>query len=237
MNVSGFDRTSRISRGNLSSQSLFDGVNWDVIPHKGMERPTEQEFDVIIDDLAKALAEARSEKDDVKYRSLSLTKDKVYAQYISAVSPDRKALVKDASQVINGGNRNAQSKKSDEPKNIFDFLNIRDGFVKSTSEGRFSITLKTGTTFIASGSDLQPNTFILKESEFGPSVMGYDPNGWTWTATPQERVMSSRFLNKINTLEQRYYSENKNGETIAGSNQSAALKGGITTIPAMDIIV
>lgn len=237
MNVSGFDRTSGIRRGNLSSQSLFDRVNWDVIPHKGMERPTEQEFDVIIDDLAKALAEARSEKDDAKYRSLSLTKEKVYAQYISAASPDRKALVKDASQVINGANRNPQSKKSEEPKTLFDFLNIRDGFMKSTSEGRFSITLKSGTTIIASGSDLQPNTFELKESEFGPSVMGYNPNGCTWTATPQERLMSSRFLNKINSLEQRYYSENKNVDTTACDNHSSDQEGGMTIVPIIDILI
>jgi hypothetical protein len=237
MNVSGFDRTSGISRGNLSSQSLFDRVNWDIIPHKGMARPTEQAFDVIIDDLAKALAEARSEKDDAKYRSLSLTKEKVYAQYISAVSPERKALVKDASQVINGGNRNPQSKKSEEPKTLFDFLNIRDGYVKSTSEGRFSITLKTGTTIIVSGSDLQPNTFELKGSEFGPTVMGYNPNGWTWTATPQERVMGNRFLNKINSLEQRYYSESKSAETAVGNNHSADQEGGMTTVPTIDIIV
>ncbi|MDF3002119.1 MAG: hypothetical protein K0Q48_2238 [Bacillota bacterium] len=237
MNVSGFEKTFRLNHANLSSQSLFDRVNWDIIPHKGMERPTEQAFDVIIDDLAKALAEARSEKDDAKYRSLSLTKEKVYAQYISAASPDRKNLVKDASQVINGANRNPQSKKSEEPKTLIDFLNIRDGFVKSTSEGRFSITLKTGTTIIASGSDLQPNTFELKGSEFGPSVMGYNPNGWTWTATPQERVMSSRFLNKINSLEQRYYTENKITDTAADNNHSTDQEVGMTIVPTIDIIV
>ncbi|QOX63248.1 hypothetical protein FRZ06_07755 [Anoxybacterium hadale] len=237
MNVSGFERTSRLSHASLSSLSLFDRVNWDVIPHKGMARPTEQEFDVLMNDLAKALAEARAEKDDAKYKSLSLTKEKVYAQYLSAVSPDRKALVKDASQVINGGTRNHQRKKSEEPKNLIDFLNIRDGFVKSTSEGRFSITLKTGTTIIASGSDLQPNTFELKESEFGPSVMGYNPNGWAWTATPQERVLSSRFLIKINSLEQRYYSENNNGETATGNSRSADQASEITIVPTIDIIV
>jgi len=110
MNVSGVERTSRINNINLSSLSPIGNVNWEVIPHKGMTRPTEQEFDVIIDDLAKALADARSNKDSAEYNRLGLIKEKAYAQYVSIVSPDRKTLVKDASQVINRANNNSRNK-------------------------------------------------------------------------------------------------------------------------------
>lgn len=203
MSIVSINEISKPNNVYSSTPTKITNPRWDVIPHKGMERPTEAEFEVIIDDLAKALAEARYNNDDNKYNSIRAIKDKVYAQYVSAASPDRKALAKDAMQLLSKPRSASSQKSGDEPKTLIDYLNMRDG-IGQTSEGRFSAKLKSG-TMIFTGSDLQPNTFELKVSPSGQSVMGYNPNGWAWTATPGEKALSDKFLKRINAAEDSYY--------------------------------
>lgn len=190
---------------NVYSSTSIQNTNprWDVIPHKGMERPTEAEFEVIIDDLAKELAEARYNNNVNRYSSLSNIKDKVYAQYVSAASPDRQNLAKDAMELWVQPQSSLCLKSGDETKTFIDYLNMRDG-IGQTSDGSFFAKLKAG-TMIFTGSDLQPSTFELKADSTGQSVMGYNPNGWTWTATPEEQALCNKFLKRINAAEDSYY--------------------------------
>ncbi|WP_283606703.1 hypothetical protein [Faecalispora anaeroviscerum] len=201
----GVNRLSKISI-NDSQASLKTGLpDWNNIPHRGMERPTEAEFDATIDDLAKSLAEARYQKEDSKYNRFWSIAEKTRAQYISAVSPDRKSLAKDAQQLVNKSS-SASNPSTDEHRTIIDYLNQQDGLIQPTKEGCYSVTLNSG-TMVVTGSDLQPDTFDLKCSALGQTVMSYSPNGWTWTATPQEQIMSSSFLNRLNSAEDMYYSQ------------------------------
>lgn len=95
------------------STSTFNnwGPNWEITPHKGMQRPKDIEFDAIIDNLGKSLAEALIKKDGAKYKEIrSFAEKRVLSQYISVVSPDRKALVKETLQFINSAPAKPQNR-------------------------------------------------------------------------------------------------------------------------------
>ncbi|WP_101696344.1 hypothetical protein [Clostridium minihomine] len=95
----GIGKMTGASVGNSSFLQRLGGPDWEKIPHKGMKRPTEAEFDGIVDKLAKSLAEARYDQNDGKYRNIRSIAEKATAQYVSVVSPDRKALAKEASRM------------------------------------------------------------------------------------------------------------------------------------------
>lgn len=218
MSIQGIYGSSQISNNYSSSAYRIGSPNWDQIPHKGMERPTNAEFDVIIDDLAKALAEAKYNKNDNKYKSLSAIAEKTRAQYISAASPDRKALAQEAMQAYKKG-PNSSKKAIDEPKTLIDYLNMRDGIGTSSGEGRYSIALKSG-SMVFTGSDLEPSTFTLKSGSSGQAVLSHSKNGWAYILTPQEQAMHSDFLNRLNAKENQYY-----GQYLGSSMQMSSNDG------------
>lgn len=179
--------------------------DWRKIPHKGMERPSDAEFEVIIDNLAKELAEARYNNNHSKYEKLSSAAEKMRAQYISSVSPDRKNMVKETFQLMKQSRSSSQKKASDEPKTLIDYLIMKDGLGDYAAEGRWSATANSGTTIVFTGSDLQPNTFEIKGSKLGQAVMGYAAGNWYYVNTPQEQKMQQTFLTRLNSAEERYY--------------------------------
>ncbi|WP_085832223.1 hypothetical protein [Clostridium merdae] len=215
----GVSESPQIQKGKSNTGSKLDVPNWNTTPHKGMERPSDTEFDSIIDNLAKLLAEAHYQQDDSKYNRLWSVAENARAQYISAVSPDRAALANEAQQYFNKSS-NEPNKNVNGPKNIIDYLNQKDRMEKPTKDGRYNISLNSG-TMVVTGSDLEPNTFDLKCSPLGQTVMSHNPYGWTWTATPQEQMMSSSFLNRLNSAEDKYYRE------ISGIRFSPSLPTGI----------
>lgn len=179
--------------------------DWERIPHKGMERPSEDEFNAKIDELAKGLAEARLQNDSIQYKNLSLSGDKMRAQYISAVSPDRKSMVKDAEKMMKQSGEKAGKTDPDGSMNLIDYLNRKDGIGESDQEGSGRNSAGSGTTVVLSGSDLQPDTFELKESKMGQVVMGYASGSWYHVNTSQEQAMQQTFLSRLNKAEDRYY--------------------------------
>jgi hypothetical protein len=186
-------RSSGVQYKSFSLTSKASAPDWERTPHKGMERPSEAEFNAKIDELAKGLAEARLQNDSIQYENLSLEGDKLRAQYISAVSPDRKSMVKDAAEMMK------QSKTGrtdpDASMNLIDYLNKKDGI-----------------EVVHSGSDLQPDTFELKESKMGQVVMGYASGNWYHVNTPQEQAMQQTFLSRLNKTEDQYYRQYVNGD-------------------------
>lgn len=211
--------SSQQQKRNSNTGIKLDAPNWNTTPHKGMERPSDSEFDSIIDNLAKLLAEAHYQKDDSKYNRLWSVAENARAQYISAVSPDRTTMTNEAQQYF--CEPSIESNESGNgPKNIIDFLNQKERMEKSTKDDCYSVSLNSG-TMVVTGSDLQPINFELKCSPLGQTVMSHNPNGWTWTATPQEQMMSSSFLNRLNSAEDKYYRE------ISGIRFSPSLPTGI----------
>ncbi|WP_349673150.1 hypothetical protein [Lacrimispora sp.] len=186
-------RRSGVQYKSFSLTSKASAPDWERIPHKGMERPSEAEFNVKIDELAKGLAEARLQNDSIQYENLSLEGDKLRAQYISAVSPDRKSMVKDATEMMKQAK--AGRTDPDASMNLIDYLNKKEGI-----------------EVVHSGSDLQPDTFELKESKMGQVVMGYTSGNWYHVNTPQEQAMQQTFLSRLNKTEDQYYRQYVNGD-------------------------
>ena len=208
-------KMSGISNQSFSQSSKVSSPDWEKIPHKGMERPSEAEFDGKIDALAKELAKARYHDNKSQYESLSAAGDKLRAQYLSLVSPDRKTMAKEASEVMKQSRSNTGNKETDKPLNLIDYLNKKDGIGEYGENGRSSKASKSGTTVVFTGNDLQPDTFEIKGSKAGQTVMGYASGNWYHVNTPQEQSMQKSFLSKLNKAEERYYRQYINGDSLS----------------------
>ena len=209
------NRMSGNQYNSISQSSTFSSPDWEVFPHKGMERPPEAEFDGMIDNLAKELAKARYQNDSSQYDSLSLAGDKLKAQYISVVSPDRKTMAKDASELINQYRSSVRNKESDKPLNLIDYLNKKDGIgeYSETRQGR-NIS-KSGTTVEILRNDLQQDSYEIKDSKTGQAVMSYSSGKWYIEYTPQEQSMHKSFISKLTKAENRYYRQYVNGDSLS----------------------
>jgi hypothetical protein len=217
------NRMSGIQYNSISQTSKASSPDWEKTPHKGMERPSEAEFGVMIDELAKGLAEARYNNDSSKYASLSSAGDKMRAQYISSVSPDRKSMVKEASELMKQSRSEAGKKETDKPMNLIDYLNKKDGIGEYGEEGRSRNASKSGTTVVLTGSDLELDTFEIKGSKAGQTVMGYASGNWYHVNTPEEQNMQQKFLSRLNKAEDRYYRQFINdGSMNYGQNSDTA---------------
>jgi len=196
-------------------------LNFNKIPHKGMQRPSDAEFDTIIDNMAKALAEAYHKKDIDTYDALKSKVRELRAQYVSIVSPDRKSMAEEAMPYLRGKTGDHE-KSSDGPSTLIDYLNLKDGFVSGgASEGRYTVQLKSG-SMVCVGGAFNPNVFEFKAHD-GQTVLYYnDYSGWSYMSTPQEKMMENEFNNKINNAEQMYYYQLKNsfGNTASSAEQT-----------------
>lgn len=210
-NVSGM---SGIQYNSFSQTSKANGLDWEKIPHKGMERPSEAEFSSKIDELAKGLAEARYTNDNSKYKSLSSEGEKMRAQYISSVSPDRKNMVEEASELMNQSRSNTGKEEIDKPRDFIDYLDKNDGVGEYTKKGSRGSASKSGTTVVLTGSDLQPDTFEIKGSKAGQTVIGYASGNWYHVNTPEEQNMQQKFLSRLNKAEDRYYRQYVNAGSL-----------------------
>jgi hypothetical protein len=210
------NKMTGISYQSISQTSKASSPDWEKIPHKGMERPSEAEFDGKIDELAKELAKARYQNDGSQYESLSAAGDKLRAQYLSLVSPDRKTMAKEASEFMKQSRSDAGNKESDKPLNLIDYLNKKDGIGEYGENGRSHNVSKsgTGTTVVYGGNDLQPDSFEIKGSKAGQTVMGYASGNWYHINTPEEQSMQKNFLARLNKAEERYYRQYVSGDTL-----------------------
>lgn len=78
---------------------------------------------------------------------------------------------------------------------------MKDGLLKPSTRGRFSIELNSGTTITFTGSDLQPDCFEIKRSTDIDPVIEYDSGEWYVQRTSQELTMQQDFLRKLNSTE------------------------------------
>lgn len=191
--------------------------DWSVIPHKGMEQPSEAELESKIDSLGKALAEARD--NPRQYEAVRAEADKLMVQYVSAVSPDRKALVKDTAAFVDGASNFMRRKKSTGgPLTLFEYITKRkDAKLNPTDEGQFSVTLDSGTTITYVGSMQQPDMYEIKGKGSQQTEMSYSNGRWLYQNTPEEQVRQASFISRINQAEDHYFAELSSGTDRAGA--------------------
>jgi hypothetical protein len=205
----------------------INGPDWEKFPHKGMERPSEAEFDGLIDNLAKELAKANYNIDTSQYENLSSEGDKLRAQYISVVSPDRKTMAKNASEMINEYRSKIKNKEPNNPSTFIEYLNKKDGIGEYHDTGMRRYFTKSGTTMDIYMNDAEQESYEIKDSMSGQTVMGYNSNGWSYQFTPQEQSMHLTFVSKLSKSENLYHRQYVNGDSFSnGQNMepSAELK-------------
>ncbi|MFB7159714.1 hypothetical protein [Lysinibacillus sp. NPDC056232] len=155
--------------------------NWDIIPTKGMKVPPQ---DVIISQL-KALAEKYVRNTNRNaIEGFHYEKNKLHAQYISSVSPDRKTLHKQAMQAI----KKFESEETTQigPRTLVDYLIKHD-----------NIQTETNKSLVASGM-LRPINNSLGGYEYdvvvgGITVLGTVNGQWSYGMTPAEKQKSDEF--------------------------------------------
>lgn len=178
-----------ISISQSVSLNGFAGVsapNWEIIPYKGMPAPSKDELIQQIKELGikRANAVSDKEKNDVVAQFQKLS-----AQYMSAVSPDRKTLYRQAQDEISKMSGKKQSGGIFEgQKTLIDYLNEHD------RNG-----IKNGKAYpLACGGTVTPiynsqGGYSFDISFKGEVVMSIDPvhNSVTYTRTAAEVVLGN----------------------------------------------
>lgn len=117
--ILGSDKIQSVSFNNIDS---IKAPNWEITPYKGMQTPSKDELIKQIKDLATKRAEAVTPSD---FAYVNYQEEKLSAQYVSSVSPDRKTLYNEAVQTIKGQKNNKGNFEGQ--KTLIDYLNEKDG--------------------------------------------------------------------------------------------------------------
>lgn len=185
MSVSGTNKTTSV----YSPANNLNAPNWDKIPHKGMKTPSKEELVQQIKDNGTKLAQAKTKEEE---SALAYEHLKLKAQYLSSVSPDRKALYKDAMQVINQPKNSTVQKQPQKPKSVYDFLNERDG-IKSKGNDLANTPEPLPSGGSVSASHTFGGGFDYEIKAGGDSAMSSVGNNWTYSLTPQESKKADEF--------------------------------------------
>ncbi|MEN0649581.1 hypothetical protein NSQ82_11210 [Caldifermentibacillus hisashii] len=173
----------RVSSNGFVGMSV---PNWGIIPHKDMQTQPKAELIRQIKELGIKMASAVSDKEKndavAQFQKLS-------AQYMSAVSPDRNTLYREAQDEINKMSDQKQlGKKFEGQKTLLDFLNEHDGY-----------GIKNGKAYpLACGGAVTPiynsqGGYSFDISSKGEVVMSIDPahNSVTYTRTAAEATLGN----------------------------------------------
>jgi len=181
--------SNKIQSISVNNSDTIKAPNWEVIPYKGMQTPSKDELIKQIKDLATKSAEVVTVGDSAYVNYLE---EKLSAQYLSSVSPDRKTLYKEAIQTIKHQKQNKGNFQGE--KTLVDYLNENDG-IDSLKNGEPSP--------LSSGGSITPIWNSRGGYDYDVSV---DKNtvlssnqglgGWTFTMTPAELQKQNEF-NKI----------------------------------------
>ncbi|MFJ8458557.1 hypothetical protein ACIQ57_05420 [Lysinibacillus xylanilyticus] len=173
---------SNVNLVSFKGSRSLNTPNWDIIPTKGMKVPPQ---DVLISQI-KALAEKsvrntnRNAIEGFHYES-----NKLHAQYISSVSPDRKTLHKQAMQAI-------KKFESEETKQVGE-RTLLDYLIKHDN-----IQTETNKSLVADGGMLRSTNNSLGGYEYdvvvgGITVLGTVNGQWSYGLTPAEKQKSNEF--------------------------------------------
>ena len=161
--------------------------DWSMIPSAGKSNKSQAEFVSEIKELAQRAANITSK---TGLESIHRQRTKLCAEYISDVSPDRKALYQQAKNAVKRQNSNPKCKGIGE-LSLLDFLERTEGKNNNLAQKKFALagggtlecTILTGEGY---GADI---------SYQGTKVLTYlgDSYGWGCERTPAEREKEREF--------------------------------------------
>ena len=157
------------------------GPDWSIIPSSGKSSKSKAEFTDEIKELARKAAETTSKK-ELEY--IHSQRTKLCAEYMSDVSPDRKALYRQAENALKGQGGNPKCHGSGE-LTLLDFLEAAEGRTESLAEKKFTLTCPILTSG-GYGADIYYQ---------GTKVLTYLGSGYGWACerTPAEREKEREF--------------------------------------------
>lgn len=154
-----------------------------------------------IDKLGKSMAEALNNNDMETYGNLKTEMEQAKIQYISAVSPDRVALMEETTTFLDrfGEGFRKNKKPPADGLTLLDFLNIKDGLgsVKDPLKEELKAKLGSGATVTFLGSDFDPNNFDVKGKGDDTAVLIHRKNKWEYKLTRQEQIREQDFLKRV----------------------------------------
>ena len=163
------------------------GPDWSIIPSSGKSSKSKAEFTDEIKELARKAANTAS-KAELEY--IHRRRTELCAEYMSDVSPDRKALYRQAENALKGQGGNPKCKGSGELTLLY-FLEAADGRAENFAEKKFAL---------AGGGTL--TCPILTSGGYGADiyyqgtkVLTYLGSGYGWACerTPAEREKEREF--------------------------------------------
>lgn len=171
------------------SESLRSGEpDWSMIPSAGKSNKSQAEFVSGIKELAQRAANTTSK---TELESIHRQRTRLYAEYISDVSPDRKALYQQAKNAVKRQKNSNPKCKGIGELSLLDFLERAEGKNNNLAEKKFVLAgggtlecpILTGGGY---GADI---------SYQGTKVLTYlgDGYGWGCERTPAEREKEREF--------------------------------------------
>ena len=132
ISISGMVNSSNTKQSMLLSAR---GPDWSIIPSSGKSSKSKAEFTNEIKELARKAANTTS-KAELEY--IHRRRTQLCAEYMSDVSPDRKALYRQAENALKGQGGNPKCKGSGELTLLY-FLEAADGRAENLAEKKFAL--------------------------------------------------------------------------------------------------
>ena len=180
------------------SLSSGGGLNWSIIPSSGKSSKSKAEFTDEIKELARKAANTTN-KAELEY--IHRRRTELCAEYMSDVSPDRKALYQQAKNTLKGQGRNPKCHGIGE-LTLLDFLEAAEGRNSNLAEKKFALAGGgTLTCPILTGGGHGADIYYQ-----GTKVLTYLGSGYGWACerTPAEREKEREFygiyFNEYNSL-------------------------------------
>lgn len=200
MNISGVNQFSTRYSGEdkLTNRAPYQTPAWNRIPYKGMETLPPEELMKQIEDLGKQMAYATTHKE---FQSFSKRIHELEAQFLSPVSPDRKALFEEGTDIVNSllqSGSEGQKGKKDGPLllSFFEYMDIYKGKRPYKNEkGDITWPLSGGGTMTA--MELSPSGVAFAYRVGNEVVMSNLSGEWTYTSTKAELARSSQFYETL----------------------------------------
>ena len=181
-------KTSRINTVSLGLNSLYT-PNWNVIPTKGMKVPSQDELLNQIKEVATrtGIAAKSALRNADESTAINMQIEKLLAQYISPVSPDRKTLHQQAMNAIKKhGSENKMNPIGD--PSLVDYLNKVDHITTETNKSR---SLSGGGSVSSTMNSIGGYDY---EVTVGGHTLLQSVNGkWHYGLTPAESIKKKEF--------------------------------------------
>ena len=197
----GISVSSTVNSANTKyrmSVSSGGGPDWSIIPSSGKSSKSKAEFTDEIKELARKAANTTNTA-ELEY--IHRRRTKLCAEYMSDVSPDRKALYQQAKNALKGQGSNPKCRGVGE-LTLLDFLEVAEGRNSNLAEKKFALTGGgTLTCPILTGGGHGADIYYQ-----GTKVLTYLGSGYGWACerTPAEREKEREFygiyFNEYNSL-------------------------------------